>query len=66
VPLCKAQIDWSTVNLSPNLYGKGGSLDIADATADFKNSIVRENDPEERDWYSLTASENDTFPIVRW
>jgi len=44
VPLCKAQIDWSTVNLSPNLYGKGGSLDIAEATADLRKSMVRKSE----------------------
>ena len=42
MPLCKAQIDWSTVNRSPNLYGNGGSLEIAEATADFRKSIAKQ------------------------
>lgn len=28
------------VFLSPNLYGKGGSLEIADATADLRKSMI--------------------------
>ena len=40
MPLCKAHIDRLVVNLSPNLYGKGGSLEIAEATADLRKSMV--------------------------
>jgi len=39
VPLCNAHIELSTSTRSPNEYGKGGPLEIADATADLRKSI---------------------------
>jgi len=39
VPLCNAHIELSTSTRSPNEYGKGGPLEMADATADLRKSI---------------------------
>lgn len=40
VPLWRVQMLASMSTRSPKVYGKGGPLDIADATADLKNSIA--------------------------
>lgn len=40
VPLCSAQIDWSMSTLSPNEYPKEGPLEMADATADLRKSMM--------------------------
>lgn len=40
VPLYRVQIDSSISTLSPNEYGKGGPLAMADATADLRKSIL--------------------------
>ena len=39
VPLYKAHMELSTSTFSPNVYGNGGPLDMADATADLRKSI---------------------------
>lgn len=43
VPLCRVHMDWSTSTMSPNEYGKAGPLAIADATADFRKSMVADH-----------------------
>lgn len=40
IPLCKVQMDWSRSTMSPKVYGKAGPFAMADATADFRKSIV--------------------------
>ena len=39
VPLLRTQMLVSTSTRSPKVYGKGGPFDIAEATADLKNSM---------------------------
>jgi hypothetical protein len=39
VPLNRVQMELSTSTLSPNEYGNGGPLEIAEATADFRKSM---------------------------
>ena len=40
VPLYSAHIELSTSTRSPNVYGNGGPLEMADATADLRKSMV--------------------------
>lgn len=47
VPLCSDQMEGSRSTLSPKVYGKGGPLAIAEATADLRNSMVLGTDARE-------------------
>lgn len=43
VPLYRVQIEFSTCSCSPKVYGNGGAFEMADATADLRNSMSRES-----------------------